>query len=69
MVVMIAVATGQIEACPLCDSPTAHEVRAGLAGEANGKTLAAIIAPFAVLLAGLRIYSVGRVDFFRFLKK
>ncbi|MES2980901.1 MAG: hypothetical protein V4727_01195 [Verrucomicrobiota bacterium] len=62
--IMIFLATGSIKACPLCNSSTAHEVRAELAAEGKGKALAAIITPFALLLAGLRIYSVGFINFY-----
>lgn len=36
-------------ACPLCDSPTAEAVRAGLVDDDLPRTLAAIVAPFAVV--------------------
>ena len=69
IVAIIFIATGQIVACPLCDSQTAHNVRSELIGEGMGKTLMAIITPLAVLLVGLRIYCVGSNHFFRFTSK
>ena len=56
---------GSAVACPVCDSQTAEEVRTGLLGEGLGRTIAAILLPFAVLLAALRAYNVGITNFFR----
>lgn len=57
---------GSASACPVCDSATADEVRAGLTADGMGKTIAAMVAPFVVLVAGVRIYNVGLLHFFRF---
>jgi hypothetical protein len=51
--------------CPLCDSPTAVEVRAELAGPGTATALAAITLPFLTLLAGLRFYCTGARGFSR----
>ena len=64
--IIIALAcVGNAAACPICDSATAHEVRAGLAATGMGKTIAAIVAPFLLLAAGARVYNVGFLNFFR----
>jgi hypothetical protein len=46
----------QASACPLCDSETGREVRAGIFGDHFGRTLAGVLAPFPVfvlVVAGL----------------
>ncbi len=58
-ITLFAASAGAMEACPFCNSPTPREVRAGLFAKGSGKTIAVMIAPFAVLLLGLRIYCAG----------
>ena len=38
-------------ACPVCDTGTGEQVRAGLFDEGFGRTLIAVILPFPILLA------------------
>jgi multisubunit Na+/H+ antiporter MnhB subunit len=61
----VCLLSGTAHGCPICDSATAHEVRQGLREEGMGKTIAAMVSPFIILLTGLRIYSVGLANFFR----
>lgn len=53
------------QACPVCDSAAAQEVRNGLIGEGLGKAVAAVFLPFIFLLAWLRFYHAGFAGFFR----
>ena len=60
-VIAVAVAAlfAPVEACTLCSSPTSEQVRDGLLAAGIDRILAALMGPFVVLVAGLRIYTVG----------
>jgi uncharacterized BrkB/YihY/UPF0761 family membrane protein len=52
-------------ACPMCNTETGQQVRAGIFDENFWTTLAVIVAPFPVLLLAIAIYHYG-VPNFRF---
>jgi hypothetical protein len=49
-VVMTLVAASPASACPVCDSDTGQQVRAGLFGDEFGRNLLATALPFPILL-------------------
>lgn len=51
--------------CPVCDSPTAVEVRSGLAEDLNAKTLAAVAMPFVVVAGVVAMIHFGVPNFKR----
>lgn len=50
-------------ACPLCDSETGKQVRAGIFGDDFWSTLLVVVSPFPVLLLALAAY---QYDWLRF---
>lgn len=50
-------------ACPLCDSETGKQVRAGILGDDFWSTLMVVVSPFPVLLLALAAY---QYDWLRF---
>jgi hypothetical protein len=46
-------------ACPVCNAPTAREVRAGLADDGAGIAAAAVVLPFAVLFGAAALVHFG----------
>ena len=46
-------------ACPVCDSATADQVRAGLSEDLTPTTLAAVAAPFAVIAGVVSLVHFG----------
>lgn len=46
-------------ACPLCDSPQAVEVRAGLVDEFTPTTLAAVTVPFLIVASVISVVHFG----------
>jgi hypothetical protein len=46
-------------ACPLCDSPQAVEVRAGLVDELTPTTLAAVTVPFLIVAGVISVVHFG----------
>lgn len=46
-------------ACTVCDSDTGQQVRTAIFNESFWPTLAAVAAPFPILLLGLAVYQFG----------
>jgi hypothetical protein len=51
--------TAAVSACPLCKTETGKEVRAGIVDEHFGRTLAAVAAPFPILLGVVAMIHFG----------
>ena len=59
---MILLVSASASACVVCDSETSQQVRAGVLSGEFWPTLAAVVAPFPVLLITIALYQIGAFD-------
>ena len=59
LVVCTLTAAETLQACPICDTETGQQVRAGIFDESFWGTLIAVIAPFPVLILVITAYHFG----------
>ena len=58
-IVVQGVVTSAVLGCPVCDTGTGDQVRAGILDENFGRTLLAVLLPFPILLGVVAVIHVG----------